>query len=126
MPLNSGISKLGNVNSPAPPAVLPPPIKPGSFLNTGDDRPVLGVSNSIIWKGPFLKLPLLSSNVRRFAKPSAVVIPFKSLAAVTKTSDALGGTKVDESEKSVLLTLANLSGTGILYQPLHLGSFRLY
>jgi hypothetical protein len=45
-----GIDPLGRTNSLAPPSVLPPPIKPGSVLKTGDAIPVLGVGNRMIEK----------------------------------------------------------------------------
>ena len=104
-----GIEPLGITNSRAPPAVRPPPMKPGSLLLTGDAIPDFGVGNSMT-----LNPVGLSGIVKR----SAICLAFSpliSLAPVIKTSSAPGLPSVPDARVIGVsdTTLATVPGTGL-------------
>src|SRR5690606_2496082 len=75
----SGTGPFGMTNSRAPPAVRPPPTKPGFDLSTGDATPSAGLGNSITVKLRLCGIVSRSATCAGF-------IPAMSSAAVTKTS----------------------------------------
>ena len=84
MTASAGIGPFGITNSRAPPAVRPPPTKPGSVRKTGEATPDRGVANSIT-----LNPVGLSAIVSRCAI-CFELSPAMSDAPVTNTSVAPG------------------------------------